>query len=172
MSALPPKADIGRLGTSTPNWAVTCNRSRNLTLSAFAICFRSWGWALLREHDKIGLDSGLIAQGIVRDDKCGTYRQQSGNAVDGRLRYFYAIERGRRRRSCRQFGDELNHLLLFRLRQFRVALAVAVARACIAARDRDRGPSHGCTVFLDLHGGEDVGAERQVGFGNRHRRLK
>jgi hypothetical protein len=30
---------------------------------------------LFREHDEIGPDSGLIAQGIVRDDKCGAYRQ-------------------------------------------------------------------------------------------------
>jgi hypothetical protein len=35
--------------------------------------FRSPG--LFREHDEIGPDSGLIAQGIVRDDKCGAYRQ-------------------------------------------------------------------------------------------------
>ena len=30
---------------------------------------------LFREHDEIGLESGLIAQGIIRDDKCGAYRQ-------------------------------------------------------------------------------------------------
>ena len=30
---------------------------------------------LFRKYDEIGLDSGLIAQGIVRDDKCGAWSQ-------------------------------------------------------------------------------------------------
>jgi hypothetical protein len=30
---------------------------------------------LFRDYDEIGLDSGLIAEGIVRDDECGAYGQ-------------------------------------------------------------------------------------------------
>ena len=69
MSALPPKADM-------------CGATRYVRFVPIADIglFSSSDKkrlrpGLFREHDEIGLESGLIAQGIIRDDKCGAYRQ-------------------------------------------------------------------------------------------------
>ena len=71
MSALPPKADMCSALAD-----VCFGPKADIGLfSSFDKKTPASKPELFREDDEIGLDSGFIAQGIVRDDKCGAYRQ-------------------------------------------------------------------------------------------------